>query len=747
MKSSKNKIKYFSFGIFAIFIFFSFAKNTFAITTSNTFPTNGLIGYWSFDEGSSTKAYDYSGKKYNGSLVNSPVWISGKVGGALQFNGTSNYIDAGNPALINSIATGDFSVSYWEKSTDTTSSGGVLGDGTNNFGIAGFNISKRHAGYNGVYFRIASSNGGMDIVPSSDKTSALYNGSWHHVIFVISRSTNTANIYLDNTVIGTVNISSVTGSIANSRNLYIGGGVQDSGLPTVFFPGSLDEVRVYNRALSATEVTQIYNAKSTKLNSSAPVSAKNSTGLVGYWTFDGADVSSTKAFDKSGSGFDLTRTNVVPTIGKIGQGMNFSQSNSRMSSATFSSPNTNSITIATWIKLSTTTPTQIVADGGGDLNFRLSIYNNGKIHQMVGNGTNWYPGAGMDSVTTLVANKWYHYAYVYDITNQLLKLYVNGVLENSVSVNITRSATAGIHVGNYSGGDNSAFKGAVDDFRVYSRALSSTEITKLAGAGTSKELKYDASSTAYFTASGLTNVTGRAQVDEFIKGLKSLGVWNNLSEVWLMRKNQNAPTGSTLYGLKNAYNGTYTGSTTMTIDGLVMADGNAGVNYSPNATVTFSAGGPSVMGIWSGLGNAVPNYSTIYDALTFLKSSGSQLYFSVSNGVGGGVSWIEQDQDIKGSRWYYNGGSVGVSGNHMAAWNGDTMHIFRDGVSNTPGSQISATRTDGSFTLQTRGRISAVPARQSMLLFMPPGINLTDTQMNQIYKLYRNTAGYGLNLP
>ena len=427
--------------------------------------------------------------------------------------------------------------------------------------------------------------------------------------------------------------------------------------------------------------------------------------------------------------------------------MNFSQSNSRLSSATFSSPNTNSITITTWFKTSSSTLPQIIADGGGDLNFRLGTSNAGKIHQAVGNGTTWYPGAWLDSVTTLVANKWYHYAYVYDNTNHLLKVYLNGVLENSVSVNITRSSTAGIHIGNYSGYDNSAFKGTIDDFRVYSRALSDTEIAKLAGAGISNSTKYDASSTAYFANAGITSLTGKAQIDEFIKGLKSMGIWNNISEIWLMRNYQNASSTTNMYGLKNTYNGTYTGTVTRTRDGLLMADGNAGVNYSPNATITFSAGGPSAIDIWSGMGNA----SVAGDYYNFLMSSGSQLRYSLTSNVGGGTTWQEMFRDVKGSRWYRSDGSNinSMTSNHMAGWNADTMHLMREGIPANVAQSVTTTQTDGSYTLQSRGRTAAGAGtiRQSMLLMMPPGINLTDAQMTKIYNLYKDTAGYGLNLP
>jgi hypothetical protein len=52
----------------------------------------GLVGYWPFDEGGGTIAKDYSGNGNNGTLVNNPTWTTGKVGGALSFDGANDYV-------------------------------------------------------------------------------------------------------------------------------------------------------------------------------------------------------------------------------------------------------------------------------------------------------------------------------------------------------------------------------------------------------------------------------------------------------------------------------------------------------------------------------------------------------------------------------------------------------------------------------------------------------------------------------
>src|SRR5262245_13005486 len=59
---------------------------------------NGLIGYWSFNEGSGTFASDSSGNGNNGTLVNGPIWTSGEIAGALSFDGVDDYVSFASQA-------------------------------------------------------------------------------------------------------------------------------------------------------------------------------------------------------------------------------------------------------------------------------------------------------------------------------------------------------------------------------------------------------------------------------------------------------------------------------------------------------------------------------------------------------------------------------------------------------------------------------------------------------------------------
>jgi hypothetical protein len=95
----------------------------------------GLVGYWPFDEGSGTIAYDYSGNGNNGTLVNGPQWVDGKVGKALMFNNSGGRVEIPDNDLLSTHAvdsTQEQTIVVWIKPTIPLSSEiEILGKGDN----------------------------------------------------------------------------------------------------------------------------------------------------------------------------------------------------------------------------------------------------------------------------------------------------------------------------------------------------------------------------------------------------------------------------------------------------------------------------------------------------------------------------------------------------------------------------------------------------------------------------------------
>jgi hypothetical protein len=203
----------------------------------------GLVGHWAFDEGSGSTTTDSSGNSNNGVLLNSPTYAGGKVGShALDFGGDYDRVEIPDiPSL--DFGSGDFSVSFWFNSSQVVSSGHrLIGDMNSGTGFIIFRDS------NGLKFQVTGIGDTSIILASSGNGS--FDGNWHHV--VVTRSNDDFQLYVDNTSEGTD--TKAVGNINSPDTLRIGASSASSG----DFDGLMDDVRLYNRALTKNDIAQLY---------------------------------------------------------------------------------------------------------------------------------------------------------------------------------------------------------------------------------------------------------------------------------------------------------------------------------------------------------------------------------------------------------------------------------------------------------------------------------------------------------
>jgi hypothetical protein len=200
---------------------------------------NGLVGWWKFDEGSGTVAYDSSGNGNDGNLTNGPTWTTGKIGGALNFDGEDDLVTInGNWPSTNSPRT----ISVWFY-TINTHNGNIFtfGDGARN--NTRFSVLTNYGGNGNLYFCGQGNDASFG--------SMTFN-QWRHLSVIYSSNLITA--FVDNQLSANV-----------SKNLNT-----DGSMPLIvgsnsltrddeFFSGKIDDVRIYDRALSAEEVQALYN--------------------------------------------------------------------------------------------------------------------------------------------------------------------------------------------------------------------------------------------------------------------------------------------------------------------------------------------------------------------------------------------------------------------------------------------------------------------------------------------------------
>jgi hypothetical protein len=207
------------------------------------YPPHGLVAGLTFDRGN---AYDVTGGAWT--PTGSPTFGSGVI----TLNGSTQYIVA-NSSSVGSVS-GDFSAALWfnvDQIPPTTAYIPLSKFIVSPDGDAGYALLIRNNASLRVVFR-AGTGSGQDIDTSLNSISAT---TWTHVVF--NRSGTTFKIYIN----GTESVSAtVSGnSITNSMPMHIGAFKQTlAGSVSNFWPGKIDEVRIYNRALTATEIAQIY---------------------------------------------------------------------------------------------------------------------------------------------------------------------------------------------------------------------------------------------------------------------------------------------------------------------------------------------------------------------------------------------------------------------------------------------------------------------------------------------------------
>jgi hypothetical protein len=219
--------------------------------------TNGLVGYWNFDEGSGTVAADSSGNGNNGTITGA-TWTAGKVGsGALSFNGTNNYVNAGSNSSLDDIQNqggGGMTVAFWINPASNATNY-ILSKGSHANLSGTWEIAKSSATNPArlAFFK----EGNPDL--SVSWNSILTTGVWQHIALTWDGTMAMSGVFIyRNGLLVTSPHGGTDGAVGNSdaaNNLSIGSSNGASG----YLDAGLDEVRIYNRVLSAQEVLDVYN--------------------------------------------------------------------------------------------------------------------------------------------------------------------------------------------------------------------------------------------------------------------------------------------------------------------------------------------------------------------------------------------------------------------------------------------------------------------------------------------------------
>lgn len=200
---------------------------------------NDQIAWWKFNENTGTLASDSTGG-YDGSITGA-TWTTGINSSGINFDGSTSYVQINEPI----ISGYPFAISAWIQTTASGSDQAIAN-------LADSSINKK---YLGIYMDL---NGQASLVGSNPPTqiitgTSINDGNWHHVIGVFNSPTD-RTLYVDGLFNGT-DTAQVTFNINVDTWSF---GRLGKKTPDSYFNGNIDEVKLWDRALNASEVQQIY---------------------------------------------------------------------------------------------------------------------------------------------------------------------------------------------------------------------------------------------------------------------------------------------------------------------------------------------------------------------------------------------------------------------------------------------------------------------------------------------------------
>ena len=222
--------------------------------TVNAGTGSGPVGWWKFDDGAGTTAADSSGNLNTGTLTNGPVWTTGTVGtGALNFDGVDDLVNVGSPAVFDDMAS--MSLSVWAKAnTHGEGSQGFLLSKNGDFSGTGWNFQTTVTG-NTVVFSVPHSTTSLYVEASANSSNFAV---WNYWVVTWDGSTSASNVHIYKngveTAYGTQTNAVGSRSTDAANSIIVG----NSAGAVRTWDGPIDDVRVYNRALTVAEVSTLY---------------------------------------------------------------------------------------------------------------------------------------------------------------------------------------------------------------------------------------------------------------------------------------------------------------------------------------------------------------------------------------------------------------------------------------------------------------------------------------------------------
>ena len=451
---------------------------------SNTAPDlkSKLVAHYKFDEGNGTIANNFStnGTSLNCTLSGTtiPIWTNeGKFNKALNFNGINNYLYKSDNDLLD-LRNNGFSATVWVKGpTQTGNHKVIVHKGASSSTFAGYWLSIKNDGK----MDFAISDGSDWVINWISGNKIITDNKWHHLAFSWNPE-NGVTLFVD----GIVDVFSNNTSIVdiNGSDSFKIGGFSSSGYS---FNGLIDEVKIYNTALTADEIKQDYNAGSaiqfgstnqtiggttTSLEYCIPGDTSYCASPIAEWKLDekvGTSIVDTSGNNNTGI-FGAGSSSPTWTQGKIGSGLKFDVTKSNYVSGPLDGTGLTDFSYDFWFKTNTVSGTV------GILQWAPVLSSGSPMVYVSRNGANInvYNSGAYSSSIAISPDIWYHFSSVYSAGTTTTTLYLNGISKVTFGRQLTYyNYGTNLYLGN---GYNGFFDGIIDHVKIYNYARTPAQI-------------------------------------------------------------------------------------------------------------------------------------------------------------------------------------------------------------------------------------------------------------------------------
>jgi hypothetical protein len=216
--------------------------HSYTATYTLTQPPSGLVGAWGFNEGSGTTMADVSGNGNTARFANGVSWVAGRYGSAVSLDGVDDYLPVPNSASLD-VSGSALTLSAWLNPASISGDSVVLGKFWNlTMSSPYYQYGLELDGGTVPHFYVGTAGG----LTGAAMGSALPHGQWSHLAVVFNGTQ--AQFYVNGTLVAT---RPLTASItAQGNQLRIGADANTQ----QFYKSAIDDLRIYKRALTASEV-------------------------------------------------------------------------------------------------------------------------------------------------------------------------------------------------------------------------------------------------------------------------------------------------------------------------------------------------------------------------------------------------------------------------------------------------------------------------------------------------------------